>query len=164
MIINKETIYSKDAAAKKMKVVREFDAPADKVWKAWTEPALLDQWWAPKPWKANTQSMDLHNGGKWFYYMEGPAGERHYCMVQYESITPGKSFSGLDAFCDEKGNINADFPSMHWKVDFTSIGNATKVEVEITFASEADMEKIVEMGFKEGFAMAHQNLDELLAA
>ena len=111
MIINKETTYTKDTANKKMKVVREFDASADKVWRAWTEPALLDQWWAPKPWKANTISMDLHNGGKWFYYMEVPAGERHYCIVQYESITSGKVFTGTDAFADEKGNINTEFPT-----------------------------------------------------
>lgn len=164
MVLNKETIYTKDLANKKMKVVREFEAPVERVWKAWTDSTILDQWWAPRPWKANTQSMDFKAGGRWLYYMEGPDGTRHYCCVNYDSITPGKAFQGLDAFCDEKGNINEDFPRMHWKIDFSKAGDGTKVEVEITFSSEADMEKIVEMGFKEGFAMAHNNLDEILAA
>ena len=159
----KETIYTKDAANKKIKVVRDFDAPVEHVWRAWTEKELVDQWWAPKPWKANTQSMDFRAGGTWLYYMEGPDGSRHYCRADYETIVPNKSYTGLDAFCDENGNINTEFPRMHWQVVFTSSGGGTKVEVEITFASEADLEKIIEMGFKEGFAAAHTNLDELLA-
>ncbi len=159
----KETIYTKDAANKKIKVVRDFDAPVEHVWRAWTEKELVDQWWAPKPWKANTQSMDFRAGGTWLYYMEGPDGSRHYCRADYETIVPNKSYTGLDAFCDENGKINTEFPRMHWQVQFTSSGSGTRVEVEITFASETDLEKIIEMGFKEGFAAAHTNLDELLA-
>lgn len=162
-MINTETIYTQDRANKKIKVVREFDASVEKVWKAWTEPQLLDQWWAPKPWKAVTQSMDLRAGGRWFYYMQGPDGERHYCKVDYETVTPNKFYSGTDAFCDENGNTSTEMPSMHWDISFNSSGNTTKVEVEITFASETDFDKIIEMGFKEGFAAAHKNLDELLA-
>jgi uncharacterized protein YndB with AHSA1/START domain len=163
MMATKETIYTKDAANKKIKVVREFDAPVEQVWKAWTEPELLDQWWAPKPWKANTQSMDFREGGAWLYYMEGPDGSRHYCRADYETIVTNNSYMGLDAFCDENGNINTEFPRMHWQVVFSKSGNGTKVEVEISFSSEADLETIIEMGFKEGFAAAHTNLDELLA-
>ncbi len=160
----KETIYTKDQANKKLSVVRDFDAPVASVWKAWTESELLDQWWAPRPWKAVTISMDFRAGGRWLYYMEGPDGSRHYCIADYKTVVKEKSYTGLDAFCDENGNINEDFPRMNWNVNFSSTGNGTRVDVEVTFASEADMEKIIEMGFKEGFAAAHNNLDELLAS
>jgi uncharacterized protein YndB with AHSA1/START domain len=163
MIVNKETIFTKDLANKKMKVLREFDAPLNQVWKAWTEVELLDQWWAPKPWKTNTKSMDFRDGGRWLYYMEGPDGSRHYCKMDYKSITPEKKVIGDDAFCDENGNNNTGLPGMHWEIEFSKAGSGTKVEVEITFASQADMDRIIEMGFKEGFAAAHGNLDELLA-
>jgi uncharacterized protein YndB with AHSA1/START domain len=163
MIATKETIYSKDLANKKIKVVREFDAPVQMVWKAWTQSELLDQWWAPKPWKANTTSMDFREGGVWLYYMEGPDGSKQYCRADYKTIAPNKSFTCDDGFCDEKGNIVTDFPTMHWKIDFTAVGNTTKVEVDVTFDKEEDLQKIVEMGFQEGFAAAHNNLDELLA-
>jgi len=159
----KEIIFSKDAANKKISVVREFDAPLEQVWKAWTEPELLDQWWAPKPWKANTKSMDFREGGLWLYYMQGPDDTRHYCRVDYKTIIPNKSFIAVDSFCDENGNITKEFPSMQWKNVFSRSGTGTKVEVEIAFNTEADLEKIIEMGFKEGFAAAHGNLDELLA-
>lgn len=163
-MVTKETIYSKDPSNKKLNVVREFDAPVELVWKAWTEQELLDKWWAPKPWKAVTTSMNFREGGTWFYYMQGPDDARHYCRVDYKSITPNKVFTGDDAFCDEKGNINKEFPIMQWECKFISTPNGTKVSVDVTFESEADLEKIVEMGFKEGFAAAHNNLDEVLAS
>lgn len=163
MILQKETIFTQDLTNKKINVTREFDAPVEQVWKAWTKSELLDQWWAPKPWKANTISMDFRDGGVWLYYMEGPDGTRHYCRADYKSIRTNKSYEGLDAFCDEKGNINTEFPRMQWLVEFNKASRGTKVEVEITFASVEDLEKIIEMGFKEGFAAAHNNLDELLA-
>jgi len=163
MTQTKETIYSKDSANKKLMVVREFDAPVAKVWKAWTDSRILDTWWAPKPWKANTKSMDFREGGVWLYWMQGPGGEKNYCRADFIKIVPNKSYEGDDAFCDENGKVNNDFPVMHWKVDFMEAGKGTKVKIEITFKSEADMEKIMEMGFKEGFSAAHRNLDEVLA-
>jgi hypothetical protein len=69
----------------------------------------------------------------------------------------------MDAFCDENGKITSEFPSMHWKSEFSEAGTGTRVRVEITFSSEADLEKILELGFEEGFTSAHGNLDELLA-
>ena len=163
MILQKETIFTQDLTNKKIKVTREFDAPVTQVWKAWTESELLDQWWAPKPWKANSLSMDFRNGGRWLYYMEGPDGSREYCRADYKSIRTNKSYECLDAFCDEKGTIKPEFPRMEWLVEFNQAHAGTQVEVEITFASVEDLEKIIKMGFKEGFAAAHNNLDELLA-
>lgn len=158
-----KTIYTRDLPNKKMFVVREFAAPLKQVWQAWTEPSLLDQWWAPEPWKAVTKKMDFKEGGTWLYYMQGPDGTQSYCRADYKSIAPLKSYEGLDAFCDENGAINNDFPRMQWKTMFSESPVGTKVEVEITFASEADLLKIAELGFEEGFRMAHGNLDRLLA-
>jgi|SRR5215831_3332867 len=164
MIVTKETIYTKDQANKKLNVVREFEASTEDVWRAWTESELLDQWWAPKPWKANTTSMDFKVGGYWLYYMQGPDNSRHYCRVDFTAIAPKKSFSAKASFCDENGNVNNSFPVMFWKNEFTNAGDGTKVEIELSFNTEEDLNKIIEMGFKEGFAMAHGNLDELLAS
>ena len=162
MIQNKETIFSQDLVNNKIKVVREFDAPLELVWKAWTDKDLLDKWWAPKPWKAKTKSMDFREGGVWLYYMEGPDGTKSYCRADFKKIVPYKSYVGDDAFCDENGNITNELPGTHWEVLFSETSSGTKVNVEITFDSKADMEKIIEMGFKDGSSSAHTNLDELL--
>lgn len=158
----KKTLYEKDLAANKIRVTREFAAPVEQVWEAWTKPELLEQWWAPKPWKAVSKSMDFREGGRWLYCMTGPEGEKHWSIATYEKIIPNKHYEGLDAFCDEDGNINPEMPRMQWSVDFNAVPDGTRVDVEITFSSREDLEKIVEMGFEEGFAAAHGNLDEIL--
>jgi uncharacterized protein YndB with AHSA1/START domain len=163
MSIKRETIYSKDLTAKQITVVREFSAPPEQVWRAWTESELLDKWWAPRPWKAVTKSMDFREGGRWLYYMEGPDGTRHWCLFDYHTIAVHKYFTGQDSFCDENGVPNDAAPSMKWHTAFSAAGDGTKVNVTIKFDSAEDLEKIVEMGFQEGFAAAHGNLDELLA-
>lgn len=160
--MNKQTVITKDAANKKLHVVRNFDAPTNVVWKAWTNPEVLDSWWAPKPWKAKTKSMDFREGGAWLYSMVGPEGEEHRCRADFNTISENNWYRGRDGFCDENWNVVAEPPGMDWYVVFSESGAGTKVEVEITFASEADMQKIVEMGFEEGFTAAHGNLDEVL--
>ncbi len=159
----KQTTITKDAANKKLFIVREFDAPLDQVWKAWTESNLLDNWWAPKPWKARTKTMNFTEGGFWLYCMEGPNGEKQWSRADYKTIVPNKSYTAVDCFCDENGNMSNDFPQMSWKNEFSEANGVTKVSIEITFDSEESLNKVVEMGFKEGFTAAHRNLDELLA-
>ncbi|MBK8505917.1 MAG: SRPBCC domain-containing protein [Saprospiraceae bacterium] len=157
-----KTEIKKDLANKKLHVIRRFKAPATMVWRAWTEPQLLEQWWAPKPYLAITKSMDFREGGLWLYYMLSPEGEKHWCRLDYLSIVLHDYYTGKDAFCAEDGTPNTIAPSMHWKNKFLSENEETKVVVEITFEKEEDIEKIIEMGFNEGFTMAHGNLDELL--
>lgn len=157
-----KTVYTKDLTNNKLFVKREFAASLDKVWEAWTNPEILDQWWAPKPWKAVTKIMDFKEGGAWLYYMLGPDGEKNWCKADYKKIEHLKSYEGLDYFCDENGNESNELPSMFWKVNFSPSENGTIVEVEITYPRKDDLEKIVEMGFEAGFRMAHENLDELL--
>lgn len=158
----KTAAITKDAARKQLRITRDFAAPLDQVWDAWTDSVLLDQWWAPRPWKAETKSMDFREGGKWLYAMVGPDSTRSWACMDYENIVPRKSFSALDAFCDEDGKINEALPHMYWKTEFQNTGRGTRVVVEITFDREADLEKILEMGFEEGFTAALGNLDELL--
>ena len=150
------------ASETRMLVEREFDAPVEQVWQAWTDSEVLAEWWAPHPFKAITKSMDFREGGRWHYYMLGPDGSKFWCMLNYLKIEVLKMFTAEDTFCDEEGNKTGELPGMHWVNTFTSTSTGTKVNVVVSFASKEDLEKITSMGFKEGFSMAHNNLDELL--
>jgi uncharacterized protein YndB with AHSA1/START domain len=158
---NKQTKITKGLENKSLLIVREFDAPLQQVWQAWTQSNLLDQWWAPKPWRAETKSMDFREGGQWLYCMVGPDNSRTWCKVDFKNIVVNRTFTGEDAFCDENGNLNTDLPTMHWRNEFFETSSGTKVQVEITFSSVADLEKIIQLGFEEGFTAALGNLDEL---
>ncbi|MFN4152061.1 MAG: SRPBCC domain-containing protein [Candidatus Sericytochromatia bacterium] len=155
--------FTVDKENKKVLVERKFKAPLNKVWSAWTESHLLDKWWAPKPWKAETKSMDFKDGGFWLYAMVGPEGEKHWARADYTLIEILKGFSVLDAFCDEEGNINTDFPRSSWVNKFSDLSNETIVTCEIKYNKLEDLEKIIELGFREGFTMALENLDQVLS-
>lgn len=145
-------------------VQREFDANIDLVWKAWTTAELLDQWWAPKPWKAETKTMDFSVGGFWLYAMVGPKGEKHWSRSDYISIQKEKEFTSNDNFCDEEGNADPSFSQNKWQNKFSAKDDITQVDVTLTFDALEDLEKLMDMGFKEGFTMGLQNLDQLLVS
>jgi uncharacterized glyoxalase superfamily protein PhnB/uncharacterized protein YndB with AHSA1/START domain len=140
-------------------VQREFAADLDLVWDAWTNPEILDHWWAPKPYRVQTKSMDFREGGRWFYAMISPENEAHWCLADYKKIDPRKSYTGLDAFCDAAGNINTEFPRSLWTNAFQENKTTTTVNISIKYESLTDLEKIIALGFKEGFTMAMGNLD-----
>tara|TARA_R110000868_G_scaffold4211_6_gene26458 strand:- start:4698 stop:5672 length:975 start_codon:yes stop_codon:yes gene_type:complete len=144
-------------------IQREFSGNLDLVWDAWTKPEIIDQWWAPKPYKAVTKSMDFREGGMWLYYMLSPENEKHWCKNDYLKIEPKKSYTGIDAFCDENGVVNKDMPRTQWTNTFTEDqSNKTLVSIVATYESLADLEKVIQMGFKEGFTMALENLDQYI--
>jgi uncharacterized protein YndB with AHSA1/START domain len=152
-----------DRENKAINVKREFAAPIEKVWATWTKSELLDQWWGPKPWKAATKKMNFEESGSWLYAMVGPEGEKHWSIFDYQRIETERLFEGLEAFCDENGNINEDFPRTIWHVNFASQGDHTIVEIKNQHQSLDDMEKLIEMGFQEGFTTGLNQLEELLA-
>jgi len=145
-----------------MVVTREFAAPLEQVWQAWTESELLDEWWAPQPWKAITKIMNFTEGGYWLYSMNGPAGEKVWAKLSFQKIEVHKNFEAINSFSDENGKESNDAPKMFWKILFKSSARGTTVEVDIRFSSMEDLQKMVEMGFEAGFTAAHENLDQYL--
>ena len=155
--------FTVDKDQKQVNVSRVFNAPKPMVWSAWTEAELLDRWWGPAPWKADTIRMDFREGGRWFYAMRGPEGEAHYCIYDYLRITHEAAFETLDAFADERGTPSEEMPRSVWKVSFRAEAEATRVDVVIRYDTLEELETIVEMGFREGFTQGLNQLTELLA-
>ena len=82
---------------------------------------------------------------------------------QVSQDSAARFFTAFDGFCDESGAINESMPQMQWLTAFAAAGETTKVRVTLTFETLEELNKLVELGFKEGYSMAHSNLDELLA-
>ena len=143
---------------------REFAASRQLVWDAYTKSELLNQWFAPKPFTTKTRHMDFTEGGYWLYAMIDPAGPEYWGRMDYQKIKTKENYSGLDAFCDGKGEINPELPRAKWDVTFKDLGKNTLVQTIVTYNSRADLETVINMGMKDGMISTMEKLDEMLAA
>jgi uncharacterized protein YndB with AHSA1/START domain len=153
--------FTVDKTTKTVFITREFDAGLSLVWDAFTKPEILDQWVAPKPWLSKTKFMDFKVGGRRFYAMVSPEGQERWAIQKYTSISPKTNFKYLNAFADK--DENPELPGSDWDLNFSEQNGTTTVRITIYNESLARLEKMVEMGFKEGYAMSMKNLEELLA-
>lgn len=153
--------FTVDMTAQKVFITREFDAELSLVWDAFTKAELLDQWTAPKPWTARTKHMNFEEGGRRFYAMVSPEGEERWSIQKFSSINPKTGFKMLNAFADE--NENPELPGSDWEFTFSEKDERTIVNIIIYNESRDRMEKVLQMGFKEGYNMTLQNLENLLA-
>ena len=161
MTTNLQFDFTVDKATKTVSITREFDAELSLVWDAFTKKEILDQWWAPKPYASKTKVLDFKVGGRRFYAMVSPEGQEHWSIQKFTSISPKTNFKFLNAFADE--NENPQLPGSEWDLTFSEQKGTTKVSITIYNESLERMEKMIEMGFKEGFTMTLQSLEELLA-
>ena len=154
--------FTVDKAAKTVYIVREFDADLSLVWDAFTKAEILDQWVAPKPFVSKTKVMDFRVGGRRFYAMISPDGHERWAIQKYTSISPKTNFKMFNAFADK--DENPELPGSDWDYTFSEQDGKTKVNITIYNESLARMEKMIEMGFTEGFKMSMNNLENLLAS
>jgi uncharacterized protein YndB with AHSA1/START domain len=153
--------FTVDKAKKTVYITREFDAELSLVWDAFTKKELLDQWVAPKPLTAKTKYQDFKVGGKRFYAMISPEGQERWAVQEYTSITPKTNFKMYNAFADKDENL--ELPGSEWDYTFSEQDGKTTASITIYNESLARMEKLIEMGFTEGFKMSMNNLENLLA-
>lgn len=143
-------------------VKREFAADRQLVWDCHTKRELLDQWFAPEPFTTKTKFMDFTEGGHWLYAMVQPDGQEFWGRMDYLSIRPIKGYTALDAFCDDKGEINPDLPRASWDVVFEDRGEKSLVQTVVQYKSLEELETVIQMGMKEGLTSTLERLDTLL--
>ena len=156
------TQVNKDHKQNSILVSRVFNAPIEKVWHAHTDSQVLDRWWGPSPWRAETKTMNFTPGGYWLYAMVGPENQKHWARMDYYTIRKYDSIEVEDAFCDENGKLNSDLPVSKGQIVFAKTENGTRVEFKMIFPAAADMEKTIAMGFEQGITICHDQLGSLL--
>lgn len=170
--------FTVDKSTSTVFVEKEFDAELPLVWDAFTKQEILDQWWAPKPFISRTKYMEFKVGGRRFYAMVSPEGEEiGWQIFDYTSITPRSNFKCFSVFTDK--DENPLLPGASWDLNFSEQnarssrrgragGNdparrgITKVSISIYFESLEELEKMIELGFKEGFTVTLNELELLL--
>ncbi len=152
--------FTVDKTTKTVFITKEFNAVLSLVWDAFTKQEILDQWTAPKPFVAKTKFMDFKVGGKRFYAMVSPEGQEGWIIQTFTSISPKTNFKMYNAFADK--DQNPELPGSDWDYIFSEQNGKTTVSIAIYNESLARLERMIEMGFKEGFTVTMKNLEELL--
>ncbi len=140
---------------------REFDAPPEKIFKAWTDPELLKQWLCPLPWTISDVKLDVRAGGRNYFVMQGPQGEVIPNDGVFLEVIENKKLVMTDAFTE--GWIPTQKPFMVAVVLLDELaGGRTRYTAKARHWKEEDKKAHEEMGFHEGWGMAADQLSALL--
>lgn len=123
-----------------VQLTRKFAAPVERVWKAWTTPELVKQWWGPENYTCPEAKIDLQKGGKTLLAMQGRDGKVMYSGGNIEEFIPDTKLVCQDQFMDKDGNpisakeygMPGDWPEggCRMTVEFSSLG-AEESEIQI---------------------------------
>lgn len=86
-------------------ITRVFDAPRELVFRAWTDPEQMKQWWGPKGFTLPYCTIDLRAGGKIHFCMRSPDGFEIWCGGVYQEIVPPERIVSSDYFSNKEGEI-----------------------------------------------------------
>lgn len=151
--------FTVDKEKKTINVTREFAADRDIVWDAFTKAEILEQWIAPKPYRAKIKEMDFREGGRCLTAMISPENVTRWSLAEYTRIDAKSSFTSKNSFCDENANPLNNGSSLT-TTSFEPGTDKTTVHIEKIFDDFATLEMMAVSGYKEGLAMGMNNLDE----
>jgi uncharacterized protein YndB with AHSA1/START domain len=135
-------------------VEKRIDAPADAVWKAWTDH--LEDWWCPKPWTTELIELDLRPGGRAAMIMRGPEGEENVVEGVVLEVQPGRRIVFTDAF---KAGWQPNGPFMVGIWEFTPEGDRTHYRGSARHWSAEAYEQHKAMGFEQGWGAVADQLE-----
>ena len=151
-----------DKTSQTVTITRVFDAALEQVWNAFTTAEILDQWVAPKPFTSKTKYMDFTVGGRRFYAMISPDGQERWILQRYLAITPLSNFKLFNTFADK--DETPEITGSEWDYTFIEYNQQTVVRIVIYNESLERMERMIEFGFKEGYTMSMENLENVLSS
>lgn len=143
-------------------ITRVFDAPVERVWKAWTDPEHVMRWWGPKGFTSPSCKIDFREGGKFVFHMRAPkefqGGQDFYTSGVYKKIVPLKLIEFTQGLSDKDGNridpatmgMPADFPKeIPSALSFKAVGNKTELTATEYGWTVGQMRDMSESGLNE---------------
>ena len=137
-------------------MVREFKAPRDLVFKAYTTPEMVSQWWGQRASTTIVDTMDCRTGGSWRYIQRDADGNEYAFRGDYLEVTPIDRIVNTFEFEPMPGHIVTD------SVDFVDIEGGTRIIATSTFANPEDLQGMVNTGMESGANESWDQLAELV--
>lgn len=148
--------------AREIVTVRDFDAPRELVFGAWTDAKHVSNWWGPNGFTTTTHVMDVRPGGVWRFIMHGPDGRDYQNVITYLAVDRPERLvyqHGGDA-----GDAGAKPVAFHTTVTFAEVSGKTRVTLRAVFPSAAERDRVArEYGAVEGGQQTLARLAEHLA-
>jgi len=145
---------------RELTITRLIDAPPEKVFRAWTDPALMKEWFCPRPWTTPHIETDVRTGGSSYVVMQGPNGEKIDNRGVYLEVIPGKKLVFTDAYV--KAWEPSNKPFMTGILTFENEGGKTRYTAHVYHWNIEDRKAHEQMGFKEGWGKATDQMEALL--
>jgi uncharacterized protein YndB with AHSA1/START domain len=149
-------------AARELTFERVMDASPDQLYRAWTEPELLKQWFCPRPWGVSSAQLDVRPGGKSVIVMVGPDGQEYPNHGVYLEVVENRRLVFTDAFVEAWAPSGKAF--MVGTITFEPMGAKTLYRAVIRHWSVEDRQAHEKMGFHDGWGKAADQLAELVAS
>mgnify|MGYP002629363916 CR=1 FL=1 len=140
-------------------LTRAFLAPPKLVFQAWTDPALLAQWFLPTGFTNARCDVDLRPGGEFRVHMRAPDGQIYPTHGRYLAVTAPDSLQYVDTWDDDREHN----PPVRVTVAFEADNGDTRQVITSQFISEAHRDEVMAQGVADGWEMFFRNLDALLA-
>ena len=148
-------------AKRELVLERIFDAPREKVYRAWTEPKLLKQWFAPKPWTTPGAALDVRPGGSSMIVMRDPDGKDYPNPGIYLDVVENEKLVFTDAFT--AAWEPSEKPFMTAIITFDDLGDGkTRYTARVRHWTVEDRDEHEKMGFNAGWGQCADQLAELL--
>jgi uncharacterized protein YndB with AHSA1/START domain len=148
-------------ADRELTLTRLIDAPREKLYRAWTDPSLLKQWFAPLPYTTPVAELDVRPGGSAFIVMRGPDGTDLPNHGVYLEVVPNQRLVSTDAYT--KAWEPSEKPFMTLILTFEDEGGKTRYTARVRHWTVADREAHEKMGFHQGWGICADQLTALVA-
>lgn len=149
------------SADRELVLTRLINAPRAKVYRAWTDPELLKQWFAPKPYTTPIVEIDVRPGGSAYFVMRGPDGKDLPNRGVYLEVVPNEKLVSTDAYV--AAWEPSEKPFMTLILTFEDEGGKTRYTARVRHWSVADREAHEKMGFHDGWGLCTDQLEALVA-
>ena len=146
---------------RELMLTRLIDAPREKLYRAWTDPHLLKQWFAPLPYTTPVAELDVRPGGSAFIVMRGPDGKDLPNHGVYLEVVPNQRLVSTDAYV--KAWEPSEKPFMTLILTFEDEGGKTRYTARARHWTVADRETHEKMGFHQGWGICTDQLTALVA-
>ena len=148
------------AAQHELVLTRLIDAPREKLFRAWTEPELMKQWFCPRPWTTPVIETDVRPGGSSYILMRGPDGTEMPNRGVYLEVVKNERLVFTDAYTSAW--VPSAKPFFTGIITFEDEGGKTRYTARARHWTREDRETHEKMGFHEGWGVCADQLAELV--